>query len=81
MAFNHYAKLSRIISELSEGWYIRRIEESTRAKNFKGEVIEFSSYYRIYTASGMQVPYGKFQQIDRLARALNTTAEELPVVN
>lgn len=80
MAFNHYAKLVRIIAAQSEGWYIRRIDEPTSAQNFKGEVTHFDHYYRIYSPDGEAVPYGKFQQIERLARALKVDVMQLPVV-
>ena len=80
MAFSHYAKLARIIAEQPEGWFIRRINEPTSAKNFRGETVAFSYYYRLYSADNRPVPYGKFQQIDRLARALETSVEDLPVI-
>lgn len=80
MAFNHYAKLARIIAELEPGWYIQRINEPTTAKTFKGEVRTFDHYYRLYTHDGSVVPYGKFQQIDRLAAALKLPVEALPII-
>ena len=80
MAFNHYAKLARIIAELQPGWYIQRINEPTTAKTFKGEVRTFDHYYRLYTHDGALIPYGKFQQIDRLAAALKLPAEALPII-
>jgi hypothetical protein len=81
MAFNHYAKIKRILDIETGSWYIRRINEPTTAKNFKGETIEFPHYYRIYNASGEPLKYCKFQQIDRLAKALNVPVEELPIVD
>ena len=80
MAFNHYAKLARIIAELQPGWYIQRINEPTTAKTFKGEMRTFDHYYRLYAHDGTVVPYGKFQQIDRLATALKLPAEALPII-
>ena len=80
MGFNHYAKLKRIIAGLPEGWYIQRIDSPTTAKNFKGESVHFPHYYRIYTRDGEAVPYGKFQQLELLARALHVPAEALPVI-
>lgn len=80
MAFNHYAKIKRILLDQPDGWYIRRINEPTSAKNFKGETIKFHHYYRIYSANGEQIKYCKFQQIERLAAALNIPAETLPVI-
>lgn len=79
MAFNHYAKLARIIADEAPGWYIRRIDEPTQAKNFKGETTYFDHYYRLYDSEGNPIKYGKFQQIDRLARALGVSTEELPL--
>lgn len=81
MAFNHYAKIKRILDEQPPGWYIRRIDEPTKAQNFKGEVVEFDHYYRIYSADDQPIKYCKFQQIERLGKALNRSIEELPVVS
>lgn len=78
--FNHYAKLRRITDTLQPGWYIVRINEPTRSQKFNGEIVNFDHYYRIYTADGAQVPYGKFQQLERLAKALQLPAEALPVI-
>ncbi len=80
MAFNHYAKIKRILDEQPGGWVIKRIDEPTSAKNFKGETIEFPHYYRIYDANGAPIKYCKFQQIERLAQALKLPVEALPVV-
>ena len=81
MAFNHYAKIKRILSTVPDGWYIKRIEEPTKAKNFKGETIEYPHYYRIYSSDGQPIKYCKFQQIERLSRALNIPVEALPVID
>lgn len=80
MAFNHYAKIKRILDEQPDGWVIRRIDEPTTAKNFKGETVHFTHYYRIYDYRGEPIKYCKFQQIERLATALNTVVETLPIV-
>lgn len=80
MPFNHYVKLKRIIEQQPSGWYIRRIDESTTAKMFNGETRTFSHYYRLYNADNEQIKYGKFQQLDRLAKALRVPAESLPVI-
>ncbi len=79
MAFNHYAKLKRILEQQPDGWMIRRIDEPTQAKNFKGSIVTFDHYYRLYDASGAPIPYGKFQQIERLAQALGLPVEALPI--
>lgn len=80
MAFNHYAKIKRIIDEQPSGWIIKRINEPTRAKNFRGEITHFEHYYRIYDATGQPIKYCKFQQIDRLARVLSLPVEALPII-
>jgi len=79
--FNHYAKLKRILAAEPDGWYIRRIDEPTTASNFKGETVHFDHYYRLYAANDVQIKYGKFQQLDRLAQALGIDATDLPVIN
>lgn len=81
MAFNHYAKLARIITSQPQGWYIRRIDEPTSTKNFKGETVDYQYYYRLYSADDLAIPYGKFQQIERLARALKLDVGQLPIVD
>lgn len=81
MAFNHYAKIKRILAEQPSGWYIVRIEEPTTAQNFKGETVTYDHYYRVFGSDDMPIKYAKFQQLDRLASALNIPAEALPVVD
>ena len=80
MAFNHYAKIKRILQSEPDGWYIRRIDESTEAKNFKGETIRYDHYYRIYSVAGQPIKYCKFQKIDKLASILERDVAELPIV-
>ena len=79
MAFNHYAKIKRILAEQPNGWYIKRIDKPTSAKNFKGEVRQFDHYYRIYDTDNLPIKYCKFQQLDLLASALHLPADSLPV--
>lgn len=81
MPFNHYAKIKRILDQEPKGWVIRRINEPTSAKNFKGEVITFPHYYRIYSRDGQPLKYCKFQQIERLAKILELPVEALPVID
>lgn len=81
MAFNHYAKIKNILMDQPDGWYIRRIDEPTSAKNFKGETVHYDYYYRIYSESGEVIKYCKFQKIDKLAKILNLPVESLPVVD
>lgn len=80
MAFNHYAKIKRILAEQPSDWYIRRIDQPTSAKNFRGETVDYDHYYRIYSAHGEQIKYCKFQKLDKLASVLKKAPEELPVV-
>ena len=80
MAFNHYAKIRDILNKQAEGWVIKRINEPTIAKNFKGEVIKFTHYYRIYSADGEPIKYCKFQQIERLAKILEIPVAALPII-
>lgn len=81
MPFNHYAKIKRILEQEPEGWIIRRIDEPTSAKNFKGETINFDHYYRIYDRTGEPIKYCKFQQTERLAKILELPVEALPIVD
>jgi len=81
MAFNHYAKIKRILEQQPEGWIIKRIDKPTVAKNFKGEVVSFTHYYRIYDHKGRYIKFCKFQQIERLAKVLNTSIEALPLLS
>lgn len=80
MAFNHYAKIKRILNSEPSGWVIKRIDQTTNAKNFKGEVRNFDHYYRIYNSKNEPIKYCKFQQIELLASILNTTVESLPII-
>lgn len=80
MAFNHYAKIKRILEQEPDGWYIRRIDEPTEAKNFNGETVAYDHYYRIYSADDQPVKYCKFQKIDKLASILEREVVDLPIV-
>ncbi|MFZ1301843.1 MAG: hypothetical protein WAQ27_04710 [Candidatus Microsaccharimonas sp.] len=80
MPFNHYAKIKRILDGRSDRWVIKRINEPTSAKNFKGEVVSFEHYYRIYAADDQPIKYCKFQQIERLAKILELPVEALPII-
>lgn len=80
MPFNHYAKIKRILEQQPPGWIIRRIDEPTSAKNFRGETIEFDHYYRIYDVNDQPIKYCKFQQIERLAKILEKPVEALPII-
>ncbi len=81
MPFNHYAKIKSILEQHPEGWIIKRIDQPTSSKNFKGETIDFDHYYRIYTLTGEPIKFCKFQQIERLASILKVPVEALPVID
>lgn len=81
MAFNHYAKLKRILDQQAAGWYIKQINQPTSAKSFKGEIRHFDHYYRIYDHTNQPIKYCKFQQLDRLSAVLKVPVEELPVID
>lgn len=81
MAFNHYAKMKAILQTQPSGWYIKRINEPTSAKTFKGEVKQYEHYYRIYDHNDTPIKYCKFQQLDRLAQALHIPVPDLPVID
>ncbi len=80
MAFNHYAKMKRILDQHTD-WYIKRIDQPTRATNFKGEVRSFDHYYRVYSYDNQPIPYCKFQQLDRFAQTMNLPEDELPMMS
>ncbi|MBP7837130.1 hypothetical protein KA021_00310 [Candidatus Saccharibacteria bacterium] len=75
MAFNHYAKIKRILAGEPNGWYVVRINKPTSAKNFKGEVRQFDHYYRIYDTNDQPIKYCKFQQLDLLSKILGQEME------
>ena len=75
MAFNHYAKIKRILAGEPNGWYVVRINKPTSAKNFKGEVGQFDHYYRIYDTNDQPIKYCKFQQLDLLSKILGQEME------
>lgn len=80
MAFNHYAKMKRILDTERPDWHIKRIDEPTSALNFKGETVRYDYYYRIYRADGEPIKYCKFQKLDKLASVLGVSTDELPVI-
>lgn len=80
MAFNHYAKIKRILETEDRGWIIKKINQPTSAKNFKGDLVHYSYYYRIFREDGSPIPYCKFQKIDLLAKALHKNPEDLPLL-
>jgi hypothetical protein len=80
MPFNHYAKIKHILEQQPDGWIIKQINETTSAKNFKGETIKFPHYYRIYDLNDNPIKYCKFQQIERLASILDVPVESLPIL-
>lgn len=81
MAFNHYAKIKRILAEQPAGWFILKVNEPTSAKSFKGEIRMFDHYYRIYSRDNQPVKYCKFQQLDLFAKTMNMDIETLPLID
>ncbi len=81
MAFNHYAKIKRILDGEPGGWYIRRIDEPTVAINFRGEKVSYDHYYRVFRTDNTAIKYCKFQKIDKLAKILGVDTEDLPVLS
>jgi hypothetical protein len=79
MAFNHYAKIKRILSRYST-WHVIRINQATHAKKFNGETVYYDHYYRVYDQNNQPIKYCKFQQIERFAHAMGIPVEELAVV-
>jgi hypothetical protein len=79
MAFNHYVKIRSILNDQPLGWYIKRVDQPTKALNFKGEIVHFDHYYRIYDQYDQPIKYAKFQQLDRLASILGQPVEALPI--
>ncbi len=79
MAFNHYAKIKQILTRIPDGWYVKRINKATSAQNFKGEKINYTHYYRIYTANHESVKFCKFQQLDRFANMLDIDIENITI--
>lgn len=79
MAFNHYAKIKRILQNEPDGWYVVRINEPTTAKNFRGETVSYDHYYRIYDAADRPIKYCKFQQLEKFAQMLDVNAEDIPI--
>lgn len=77
MAFNHYAKMKRILAEEPAGWYVRRFNEPTSAKNFKGETVYYDHYYRVYSVDDQPVKYCKFQKLDTFAQMMEMPVEAL----
>ncbi len=79
MAFNHYAKIKRILEAAEPGWYVRRIDELTSSKTFKGETRYFDHYYRVYDVDNQPIAYCKFQQIDRFASAMKSDPGDIVI--
>lgn len=80
MAFNHYAKLKRLLEQESTGWYIRRIDQPTNTLNFKNERVYYDHYYRIYRDDDTPLKYGKFQKLNKLASVLGVEVGDLPII-
>lgn len=79
MAFNHYAKMKRIL-DAYPGWHVIRVNEPTSSLSFKGERRDFDHYYRVCTSDGEYIKYCKFQQLDRFAQAMNLDVDSIPLI-
>jgi len=80
MSFNHYAKIKYILQHQPSGWYIKRINRPTSAKNFNGDIKKYEYYYRIFDINDEPIKYCKFQQLDLLTKTLHIPAQDLPIV-
>ena len=80
MAFNHYAKMKRILAE-EPGWYVVRIDKPTTSQTFKGELRTFDHYYRVYDSAGSPIKYCKFQQFDRFAQTMGMDPDAITVIS
>lgn len=80
-SFNHYARLKKILAAEPAGWYIVRIDQPTTTKKFNGELSHYDHYYRLYTADGQPIRYGKFQQLSRFAQVMSVDQSELVIVD
>ncbi len=81
MAFNHYSKIQRILSEQPAGWCVVRINEPTVAQNFRGEKVQYDHYYRVYSASNQPIKFCKFQKLDKFASIMRVPVEEIPIID
>jgi hypothetical protein len=79
MAFNHYAKIKRILADY-DSWYIVQINKPTVATKFNGEKVYYDHYYRIYDTHDQPIKFCKFQQLERFAQAMQMPVEALPIV-
>ncbi len=76
MAFNHYAKLKRIIADYWDERYIVKINKPTKTKWFDWKTKSYDCYYRLYFDE-LPIKYGKFQQLDKLAKTLWMTLADM----
>ncbi len=81
MAFNHYAKMKRILASYGNSWYIRRINQSTKTTKFNGETVMYDYFYRVYDINDRPIPFCKFQQLERFSRTMNIPFEDLPIID
>ncbi len=74
--FNHYARLKTLI-EANPDYQILLINKPTKTKGFNGEYNYYDHYYRLITQDGRIIKYGKFQQLDKLAKILDVDIHKL----
>ena len=79
MAFNHYAKIKRILADY-ETWIVLRIDEPTSTQKFNGDIVQYNHYYRVCDADRQPIKFCKFQQLDRFSKAMNIPIEALPII-
>ncbi len=76
MAFNHYAKVANIYLQ-NPTCYIKVINQPTKTTRFDGGYNYYSHYYRLVDQDGHDIKYGKFQQLDKLAKILKVEIDDL----
>lgn len=74
--FNHYVRIANL-TKVNPNYRILLISEPTQTKRFNGDYNFYDHYYRLVTAEGKQIKYGKFQQLDKLAQILDIPIEDL----
>lgn len=73
--------MKQILINKPAGWYIKRINQPTKAKTFSGQTRTFDHYYRVFDKNGNHIPYCKFQQIDRFATIMGIPIDKLVIIN
>lgn len=74
--YNHYVKIKRL-TETYPDYQILLINKPTTTKRFNGELNYYNHYYRLVDSKWNHIKYGKFQQLDKLAKLLDIPIEQL----